>query len=141
MKRPDVLKSKTIMTNTGCGHLYVTLTFKEDERYTEPPVNEIFIEPSYKSNGSDDIQNYCCKSFLMPIARLLTFILRRETAEDKENYRADLIKQLHGHKCPRMSVTTADSCVDAVARVLLCHYEGHKIKNGRCYVCKQKEKE
>ena len=138
MKRPDVLKGSTITINVGCGKLYVTLNTKDDDRYNEPPLNEVFIEPSFKTSD-DDIQNYCCKSFLMPIARLLTFIIRREPPAEKESYRADLIKQLHGHKCPKMNITSADSCVDAVARVLLCHYNDHKWKEGRCYICKQKK--
>ena len=141
MKRPDTLKSKTIRVKVGCGSLYITLTTKEDQRYTEPPINEVFIEPSFKSNGEDDIQNYCCKSFLMPIARLITFIIRRETYEDRESYRADLIKQLKDHQCPKMSVAVHKSCVDAISRVLLCHYQGHRFKEGRCYICKQKENE
>jgi len=130
-KRPDVLSGSTIKTRVGCGVLYVTINVKKDDRYNEYPINEVWITPSFK----DKEALYCCNAFLIPFARLLTFILRRIDVND----RGALIKQLRHHECPKKSVATAKSCVDAVARVLLCYWEGHRFKNGRCYVCGEKE--
>ena len=130
-KRPEILGGRTIKILVGCGKLYVTLNVKRDERYTSYPLNEIWITPSFK----DKEALYCCNAFLIPMARLLTYIIRRIDEGD----RGALIKQLHNHECPKRSVSTAKSCVDAIARVLLCYWEGHKYKNGRCYVCGEKE--
>lgn len=130
-ERPEILAGETWKIPVGCGKLYVTLNVKEDDRYNEPPLNEIWIEPSFKDKEALS----CCKSFLIPFARLLTFNIRRMTKED----RGALIKQLHQHECPKRSIATAKSCIDGVARVLMCYWDGHKFKNGRCYVCGEKE--
>lgn len=135
--RPDVLPGKTIKCNVGCGVLYLILNVKEDDRYKEHPLNEIWIRPNFKFKDDDDIQMYCSESFLTPLARLLTFSIRRISEEE----RGDLLKQIYGHTCPKRSVATADSCVDAVARALMCYWKNHRYKKGTnyCYVCKNKQ--
>ena len=130
-ERGEVLEGETHKMLVGCGCLYVTLNVKKDERYTEYPLDEIWITPSFK----DKEALYCCKTFLVPIARLTTFIVRRLEKKD----RGAFIKQLYKHECPKRSVVTARSCVDAVARVLMCYWDGHKWKNGRCWVCAERE--
>lgn len=139
-KRPDVLDSKTRKMMVGCGAIYVTVCYKDDARYKEPPINEVWIEPSFKAKDDEDFLHSCIKSFTVPLSRLITFIIRHEPPDDKEKYRADLIRQLHNHTCPKTSVVCAKSCIDAVARVLLCEWNEHKYKEGRCWVCGLMEK-
>ena len=110
-KRPKVLKGETIRCKVGCGNLYITLNHLDDNRYNQPPLNEIWIEPGFKAKDDDDITTYCVKSFLIPISRLITFIIRRID----ESERGDFIRQIHKHECPKRNVTTAKSCVDAIA--------------------------
>ena len=132
-KRPELLEGRTVKIPVGCGKLYITINTKPDARFNEPPINEIWITPSFK----DKEALYCCNTFLVPMARLLTFILR---GVDKEE-RGALIKQIHNHECPKRSIATSKSCVDAIARVLLCYWEGHRFKSSRCYICGVKEGE
>ena len=130
-ERPEILDGETHSVRVGCGKLYVTLNTKKDERFNDPPLNEIWINPAFK----DKEALYCCKTFLISMSRLLTFIIRRIDKEDREA----LLKQLRQHECPKKIAGTSKSCVDAVGSVLTCYWDGCKIKNGRCWVCGAKE--
>lgn len=130
-KRPNVLHGETRKIRVGCGNLYVTLNHREDDRYKEYPLNEIFLTPSFKDKEALS----CCKTFLDTLAKLLTFMVRQEPPDDRTLYRAKVIKQIRGHVCPKNVIGTAESCVDGVARTLLCYWGGHKFKEGRCWIC------
>ena len=138
IERPETLKGTTITLLVGCGKLLVTMNHKEDDRYNEPPLNEIFITAQFKYTDKEEVTAYCCNSFLQPLARLLTWQIRRLDKEERGSFlRQLIIKENAG--CPRRSAGTRRSCIDAVGRAILCYWEGHKYKEGRCYVCGIKE--
>ena len=133
-RRPEILRGFTRTINVGCGKLHITLNYRIDKRFEQPPLNEIFIKPDFPYKDKDEITAYCVNSFLQPLARILTWNLRRLKKEDRASFiKQFLIKNDAG--CPRKSIATARSCMDGVARVILCYWNGHKIKEGRCYVC------
>jgi len=138
VKRPETLSGKTIVLKVGCGFLKITLNHKDDDRYNVPPINEIFINPEFAYKDDEEITAYCCNSFLQPFARLLTWQLRRLDEKERASFLRQIILKSDAG-CPRMSVAVNRSCIDAVGRALLCHWEGHKFKDGRCYVCKLTE--
>ena len=132
-RRPETLKGFTRTINVGCGKLHITLNYRIDKRYDQPPLNEVFLRPDFPYKDGE-ITAYCVNSFLQPFARILTWNLRRLKKEERASWiKQFLIKTDSG--CPRKSVSTARSCVDGVARVILCYWEKHRIKEGRCYVC------
>jgi len=136
-KRPETLHGRTVRVKVGCGELVITFNHRSDDRYKVPPLNEIFIRTDFKDDKDDKIMTYCCNNFIEPLGKLLTWIIRRldNTPEEKLSLvRQLMIKENAG--CPKRSVAVNNSCIDAVGRALECYWEGHKIKNGRCFICK-----
>lgn len=133
IKRPDMLEGTTVRVRVGCGELIIT--FNHDANNV---LNEVFIRTNFKDDKNDKIMTYCCNNFIEPLGKLLTWIIRRTNPDE----RASLIKQLvikENAGCPKRSVAVNSSCIDAIGRALLCYWEGHHYKEGRCYVCKNKE--
>lgn len=137
-KRPVVLNGTTVEVKVGCGKLYITMNYKEDSRYKTPPLNEVFINPSFHYGDDEEITSYCCKSFLFPLGRLLTWQIRRLREEDRGSFLKQLVI-MENAGCPRRNAGTNKSCIDAIGRVLMCYWHGHKYKDGICYICRSRE--
>lgn len=138
-KRPETLDGKTLYIKVGCGTIRITLNHRDDDRYNDPPLNEVFAKSQFKYTSEDDITAYCADNFIQPLARLCTWAVRRINTEEEK---ASFLKQLVVNEkagCPRQNVSTCKSCADAIGRSILCAWHGHKMKNGRCWVCKIKE--
>ncbi len=98
--RPEVLSGKTTKVNTGCGNLYVTTNYDEEEKPFE-----LFMQMG-KAGG-------CAASQLEAIGRLISLAFRSgiDVKEIKE--------QLIGIRCPSPSWNKGGkifSCADAIAK-------------------------
>jgi len=101
-------RSKTYRKKAGaCGHIYVTVTFREDK---PDRIDYVKIQGCNK-------QNDCLGSFTEAIADLLSFAIRR--IRNKHEAEA-IIKSLKHHRCNRIvpSESHTTSCSDAIAQVL-----------------------
>lgn len=108
---PSTIEGKTVMVNTGCGVLRVTLNCINDI-----PV-EVFVNIG-KSGGCQ-----CANS--EALGRMISLALRSGSRLEK------IIEQLEGIRCPYPSITKEGnvlSCPDAVSKVLKQHMTG-KIVN------------
>jgi hypothetical protein len=104
----SVTKSKTYRKKAGqCGHIYVTITFREDKPNR---IDYVKIQGCTK-------QNDCLGSFTEAIADLLSFSIRR--IRNKHEAEA-IIKALRHHRCNRIAPSSehTTSCADAIAQVL-----------------------
>ena len=107
-------KSKTYRKPTGCGNIYITVTFRD-----EAPEKIEFIR--IIGSGS----NNCGGSFYESLSDMLTFSIRRI----RNQYEADsIVKNLRHHRCNKIipNRNHITSCSDAVGQVL------HQVlKNGQ----------
>lgn len=99
IKRDKRLKGITLRERTGCGFIYVTLN-----RSTDGKPFELFINMG-KAGG-------CASSQCESLGRLISLLFRVNTSTDK------IIEQLNGVSCHLRQINGAQSCSDAVARVL-----------------------
>ena len=112
--RNDVLVGKTRRTKTGCGNLYVTINFENDQ-----PV-EVFVRLG-KAGG-------CASSQTEALGRLISLALKNGVAMD------EIIKQLMGIGCHLPTFIGEGnknlSCADAVASTLrvLCKLDMPKLE-------------
>ena len=100
-------KSTTYRKPTGCGHIYISIIYKNDE---PEKIELIRIQGCTKTND-------CLNSNLESISDLLTFSIRR--IRNIHEARA-IVKSLKNHRCNRV-IPNKDhitSCVDAVGRTL-----------------------
>ncbi|MFH1655696.1 MAG: vitamin B12-dependent ribonucleotide reductase [Candidatus Omnitrophota bacterium] len=100
--RPEVVTGTTTKVSTGCGNLYVTINFDEEEKPFE-----VFTQMG-KAGG-------CAASQLEAVGRLLSLALR--SGIDIKS----VIDQLHGIRCPSPSWEKGVrifSCADAISRVV-----------------------
>jgi len=100
--RPEVIKGTTTKVSTGCGNLYVTINFDEEDHPFE-----VFTQMG-KAGG-------CAASQLEAVARLVSLALR-SGVEIKS-----IIDQLKGIRCPSPSWEKGKrifSCADAIVRVI-----------------------
>ncbi len=103
-KRPKVVQSVTERVESGCGKLYITTTFLDDE------VFEVFAALG-KSGG-------CAHCFLQAITTCITMGIRHGVPLDV------YIKKLTGSRCPAPQWDDGVqhlSCVDAISKVLDRH--------------------
>ena len=103
-KRPKVVQSVTEKVETGCGKLYITITFLDDE------VFEVFAALG-KAGG-------CATCFLQAITTCVTLGIRHGVPLDVYT------KKLIGFRCPAPSWDEGVqylSCVDAISKVLESH--------------------
>jgi len=101
------LNSRTYRKEVGCGHIYLTLVFREDKPNR---IDYVKIEGCKKRND-------CGNAPLEAIADLLSFSIRRI----RNQHEADaIIKALSNHRCNRV-IPNPDhivSCYDAIGKVL-----------------------
>jgi len=100
-QRPDVLSSRTIKVQTGCGNLYVTVSENDDVPF------EVFITLG-KSGG-------CKQAMQEAVGRLLSWGLRSGASLE------EAAEQLSGLSCPMPFANKNKSCIDAVGKQLLAH--------------------
>ena len=97
--------SKTYKAWTFCGDLYITFTYKEDNK-----IDYVLI-----SGGNQE--HSCGTSFLTCLADFLTFSIRR--IRNEHEARA-IIKNLLFHRCDKMVANKnhITSCVDSIGKIL-----------------------
>ncbi len=111
--RPEVIKGTTTKVSTGCGNLYVTINFDEENHPFE-----VFTQMG-KAGGCDASQ-------LEAVARLVSLALRSGVEI------RSIIDQLKGIRCPSPSWEKGQrifSCADAIARVI----EKRILENGQIF--------
>ncbi|KKN32855.1 hypothetical protein LCGC14_0809730 [marine sediment metagenome] len=99
--RPEVLAGVTVKVKTGCGNMYVTVTFHEGGEF------EVF--------GMVGKAGTCSKALSEAVTRMLSLQLRCGVKS------TEISKQLRGITCPNpvwSHGTQILSCADAVAKVL-----------------------
>jgi ribonucleoside-diphosphate reductase alpha chain len=106
-KRPTETKGTTTKVNTGCGSLYITVS------YDDKGIFEVFS--TLGKSGA------CAAAQLEAICRLISTALRSGVDV------AQIVKQLRGIRCPSISWEGGKSilsCADAIASVLEKHING-----------------
>ena len=102
-KRPPLLHGYTVMAETGCGHLYITINHDEPDN---GPV-EIFL--ALGKSGS------CAKAELEALSRMISISLQGGLSVKR------IVKQLNGIQCPAtvwQHGLHMLSCADAIAKTL-----------------------
>lgn len=108
-QRPRVTHGVTLLMNTGCGKMYVTIN--EDEQ----GACELFTQLG-KSGG-------CTASQAEAVSRLISLALRSGVGHEQ------IVNQLKGIRCPSPTLTEGGavlSCADAIAKALL-NYQKDKM--------------
>jgi len=100
--RPKELFGRTAKVRTGCGSLFVTVNFDED--------NKPFEVFAYLGKSGS-----CFRSQIDSLCRIISIALRNDTPAE------DIIEHLKGQRCPSPIVTEGVeflSCADAIAKVM-----------------------
>ncbi len=97
--------SETQKRVVGCGNVYVTIVYRNKSKKI---FDSVIVTPPRKEE--------CGGAMTAPLARVVTFALRRVLDSGKEL--ADLLRQLSNHRCEKYTVGCLLSCSQALADVL-----------------------
>ena len=111
--RPRVLDGKTVKVRVGCGALFITVNYDEDNK-----IREVF---AYLGKSGS-----CFSSQINSLCRMISIALRNDVPIE------DIVDHLKGQRCSVSSIdegTEYLSCADAIAKIIEMIYKGNKDEN------------